>query len=272
MRSCLRFALVAVIAASFLPGPPAEAAGTLRFSWSQCAGDALVSDRQFSCDVDTGQDDLVASAVFDAGTSLTGVSGFMAEVDINVAASPLPPWWQVQTGQCRANAVTASIALSSPGVSCDSWYASSGLPEPLWVASVSQHNEASLIVRLSLIAWVPPGYEVTLPAGREIVFFRIRVGHAKTTGTGACAGCTAPACIGFGYLALEYRESGTRDEFVGTPASVATWQGAGVLGFAPVPGHSEGPAYVTYKGNLQCSATPVPVHGRTWGMIKSLYR
>jgi hypothetical protein len=130
-------------------------------------------------------------------------------------------------------------------------------------------NSAQVLIA----AAVPPGDTFAVGPGTETFGVRVVVNHAKTVGTGACAGCTQPICIGVGSVKLVCGNS--IDDFSmvaggpnagGDPVAV-TWQGAYVTRFT----YAGGP--VLGFIDLACAAsTPVPARAQTWGRLKSLYR
>lgn len=247
-------------------------AATLKLSWDHCAGDGAVADRSFACDTNTGGEVLYASLVITDGVERAGISGFSAIVDITSTATLLPLWWHARAGDCRAQAIGANFGPYPAGETCEPWYANTGIEAPLGVYSLQPGFGGPDKLNITMAAAVPAGSEATLPAGRELLLFKVTISHAKSTGTGACAGCLVPTCLGFGDLRLQHAPSTTPDEeFLGGPGSAVTWQGAYVAGYAPVPGHREGLGWVPYYGYLSCTTGPVPAQNRTWGTIKTLY-
>lgn len=87
----------------------------------------------------------------------------------------------------------------------------------------------------------------TLHPGTEYYAFRITIDAQKTTGAGACGGCSVPATIVLNEIVLD----GNAIDRLTTPLSntCLRWQAA---------------------GTTPCSATPI--RNTTWGAIKSFYR
>jgi len=272
MRHGMRITITLLLAAAVLPGRAlAQQAATLKLSWDHCAGDGLVADRSFACNVNVGTDVLVASLTLDDGVERADVNGFEFYADFKLTTSSLPDWWRVNTGSCRANALGVGFGPFAASEHCAPWYDVDVTGPPLTGLQVEEGDDGPNGLGVRGYAALEPGVAGTLPPGQELVLFRIVINHSKSTGTGSCTGCEVPACVGFGLLRL-VRTDNSYEVFVGTDASAVTWQGAYVAGYAPVPPHQEGSGFVTYHGNLSCSTGSVPVQGRTWGLIKTMYR
>jgi len=250
------------------PPPSVPQNALLRLSWDRCAYDGLVADKSFACDTNTGSDVLYASVLFQDRVTRANVQFVNALVDVTTTTSPIPPWWQVRSGSCRSNAVLVEYGPFPEAGSCAPWFASAWPDGPLGVFAIQENLEGPETTRLNIAAGVPIGYEATLAAGQELLLFRIVVSHARSAGTGACQGCLVPTCIGFGHLELSYNPAAPDEIFLGDAASAVTWQGAYVSGFQP----TRYPQTGYYVANLECATGPVPARGRTWGLIKTLYR
>lgn len=248
----------------------AQPGATLMLNWNQCAADGRLTDLSFSCDANTGYDFAVASVTL-SGADRTGVRGVGGVIDIAVAGQSLPPWWQTLAGQCRENQLVMLLDPSASTPACPPWYAPGGVARDhlgavATLAGVDGPNSIQLQIQCYLLA-----DEVTLPAGSEISLFQILLTHAKSTGTTECAGCRTSACLGFGCFNITYSD-GSTEYYTGTASNTATWQEGYVTGYDPTLAHLEGGGWEPYHGNLTCSGYVVPAHGRTWGLIKSLYR
>jgi hypothetical protein len=215
-------------------------ASGINLSWgTACWSDPGHSDfLPMACDADTGRTSLTVSIRLDH--HMTGVSGitvelFAASID---EVSPLPDWWHVgSVGGCRSGALGVSADFSpAPNVGCTSLWTS--LPRG-GVVGCYMRDDAHLGLEFSYDAMVP----VTLSAGTEYYVGRVEIGHAKTIGPGACAGCATPVFWAPRWVWL-YRSALDYEYYDG---------GLGNLCIAT------GPA-------------TVPVRGPTWGMIKGLYR
>ena len=92
-----------------------------------------------------------------------------------------------------------------------------------------------------------------IPAGTEVYSFKAIIDDAKTTGLGACGGCTGGACIVLQSIRL-LQPVGVGDFLLTNPAASQ---------------------YVVWQGwsdpRVQCPAV-TPARTRTWGAIKAIYR
>jgi len=270
----MRLAL-SLVAAVLVPAGTAHAA-PLNLAWDQCLSEGGVSHKYFACDTDAGYEVLVASFVPQAAMAdFSGLTAVISGQTGDFAA--LPDWWQLYySGACRQTAVSCSFDfLSSPNVSCaDPWQgiAVGGIGAYYTAANPSPVDPTpSNALQVKLLGALPS--PVALAAGAEYYAFKLSISHAKTTGAGACAGCTAGLCLSLTQIDL-YPTSGTPvtllpdhgtigDFYVGT--SVVAWQCA--EGQVSYSGH--GPLDFYCNGIQGCS---VPARNRTWGSIKALYR
>jgi hypothetical protein len=97
----------------------------------------------------------------------------------------------------------------------------------------------------------------SIPEGTHVYSFKANINHAKSTGLGACAGCTDEACIVLQSIRLNQPvASGGAFINLTNPATVqhVIWQ-----------------AWSTNDPNSQCPLI-TPAKTRSWGSIKALYR
>jgi len=261
---CLPHAL-ALLALLLTPGLSlAQPNVSMNLSWDRCAGDGRIVDRTFACDTNTGQDEFVGSVVFLDGVERDSLVDIVAFVDVTPAAPILPNWWSTYSNGCRLNALVPDWSGLSGASQCMPWF---GDGTPLGVAGILSYYDR---IVLQLVWALPSGQFASLAPGQEYSLFRIRLTHAKSTGTGACAGCTVPACIGFGRLNLDYVLPKPQEAIAGTGLNTLTWQGGYV---AEYPTQIWPPPHQNNHYNvLSCTLAPVTVQGRTWGLIKTMYR
>lgn len=256
---------LALLALLMAPGLSlAQPTVSMNLSWDRCAGDGRIVDRTFACDTNTGAETFVGSVVFLDGVERDSLMQIVALVDVTPTSSILPSWWSTYTNGCRLNALVPDWEGLGGASQCLPWF---GDGTPLGVAGILNYYDRLV---LQLVWALPSGQSASLASGQEYSLFRIRLSHAKSTGTGACAGCTVPACIGFGRLNLDYVPPKPREMIAGTGLNTVTWQGGYV---ADYPTHIlPPPQQNTHVNVLSCTLAPVPARGRTWGTIKSLYR
>lgn len=265
MKTRTGLTLLLAATAGFLAAPAAaQQPVSLKLSWDHCAGDGPVTDKSFACDSNTGSDVLYLSMILNDGVDRPDVGSVAFWVSVAPTTPTLPPWWDFLS--CRHAAVQFDGWPPGTSAACTPWTDLQSL------SVVSAAFDNSTAVTLSGGMALPAPGVTTLPAGREILLGKLTLRHSATTGTGACAGCLVPTCIALGEVDLQFASGAPTERFVGDPSSSVRWQGAYVSGFAPVPGHPDLGGYIPYHGNLGCTSGPVPARGRTWGILKTLYR
>lgn len=268
-RSCIAVALL--LACSTGAARAQTSPVSTRLNWDHCAGDGRIVDRTFACNINSGSETIVLSMVLHDSTR-TGVAAWQAKLDFTPTSQTVPPWWGFAQGMCRPGAFQTQADWSGivlPPTACLPWYGSNpafGAQQLNYGASDRFH----VVIGAGLMD--PAIMSATLLAGQEYDLCRIRITHAKSVGTGACEGCTVPACIGVSQLELQYAARPT-DYFAGSGANSVTWQGGYVAGYPTQPGAPcSHPSLCPYANQLQCTTPPVPARGLTWGVIKALYR
>jgi hypothetical protein len=231
--------------------PPAQAAG-VNLRWDRCLGDGGVAIKNFACDTNEGDVQVLASFVLPAPQE--GVTRVLATLNLAVASSTIPPWWNViNPGSCRPTAVgVAAGPASTPGV-CPTWSGSNGFAFFIYTIGTLGANTATLSFQVA----VPSAGARNLAANQEYFDASVFVLFDHTVDAGFCAGCSVPAC-----LALRSIEVGNPTAIVltqptnGTDSNYVTWQGG--AGTPSLPGGA-------------CPAA-TSARTRTWGSLKSLYR
>ena len=257
--------LGAVILAGLLASPVAAAPG-LRLSWDHCYGDGQVVNKSFACNTNAGSEvlDLSFESPIAAGDRV-GV-----ELTLHFASSDgtLPDWWHAfGTGGCRPTALAFTL-IDPNSIACDQ-----PIPElggAGGIADLLPLQFSPAVWRLRAVAAVPSPSTIAVGPGTETFAMQLVLRNSKTVGTGACAGCGTPICIGFASANL-VEATNTNPIFLtaggpnegGGPANV-TWQGA-------YTGHytSNGSPF---SADFSCLPSgPVPVRASTWGAIKAMY-
>ncbi len=235
--------LLTVTAAFLMVASAASAAPGINLSWTAC-GITGTDSKTFACGVNTGSEVMVASYVAPSGTS--GITGMEAVVDIQSSTPTMPDWWMFKNaGTCRQTALSSLPA----GASCDGDYwagqASGGI-----TAYISPYLAATNRARLLIIYAVPSTIAAPVDADVEYFAFTATITHAKTVGTGSCAGCTTPMCIVLNEIKLT--------------------QGVGIGDYRISDAAAN--KIITWQGESAANCLTVPVKNRTWGAVKSLYR
>ncbi len=253
--------------AAAVPHPPE--AGHVSLAWDQCWSEGGVAHKHFACNADTGYDVIVASFVSDS--AISKFVGLLGVVEGQSLSPTLPDWWQLfNTGACRQTSLSASFDFTSwPNVSChDLWmglaqggiadYQTTLFPPP---APINVPASNRLQVRVGA-GFVEPE---TLLAGVQYYAFRLIIDHAKSTGAGACAGCSTGICISLTEILLSYQAGPSTYSYQLTQElenKSISWQCA----TGTAPSQWTGGSCDPVAG---CS---VPARNRTWGSIKALYR
>ncbi len=235
----------------------------LNLAWDDC-GAGGHCDKAFACDGNTGAPfTLVASFVPPAGT--TRVSGEEVWLEVFSYGGYLPSWWTFRNaGACRQTSLQASIDFPSAGLTrCEDYWSAMGAGG---VASYNmQYVGSGDRALLFMIFAVPIETTGPMDASREYYSCLVRILRDKTTGAGACAGCTTPMAMRLDKVSLT-QPAGVGDFRITNPVTlspsydsrIATWQ------------HGS----YRYPNSLQYWSCPaaVPVHRSTWGSIKGQYR
>jgi len=221
----------------------ASAAGGINLSWNDC-GAAGVMTKTFACNSNNGVNNMVASAI--APAVMGQLNGQSSVFDLQTNQVALSPWWQF--GGCRtAGSLSANFNTGAAGTSCsDPWQAapSGGLT---YAAGFGGPNKARIRTLCAISGNTP------IDNVQEYSFLLITIGNGRSTGLGACAGCTDGACIVFNSILLT-QPLGQGDYTISAPIERqhVQWQSGGGL------------------GGLCPGATPTK--SATWGSVKSLYR
>ena len=252
IRTAFLAGLCVLLAAAL--SPSACAAQGVNVSWSRCFGEGLgARNRDFACDTNAAAEELVCSFVLPA--NLAQVTGNEIVIDLLSQADPLPAWWDLlNLGSCRPASLTLNTIESPADVVCVDWASGTS------VGGIASYGSPACCVppallpsmrRIKAAIAVPVPIFGDLLASQEYFSGNIRIDHAKTVGTGACAGCAVPACLILQSLKVT-TSLNANDVTLTAPASsgsnVVTWQGSGA----------------------DCNL--VPVRNRTWGQVKALYR
>ena len=184
--------------------------------------------------------------------ALTQVVGWTLVVDFASDAATLPPWWQVQPGGCRYTTPNQFVAAIPFGTEecTDVWSAtgSSLVQSYLYPRPGGDVRQFRLILGVGVSA--PDAFSMN--AGETYLAGILSINFVGTT-SGECPGCTAPVCFVFN--------------------SAEIHRAPGAPGDPPAPFVTPSPAFgnqATWAGGTGCAS--VPVRGRSWGQIKSLYR
>ena len=255
-RTLLALSLVLCVA-SFLAVDLAHAGVGMALRWDHCAGDAGTVNKDFACDTNTGSETLVGSFMLSVPSPST--SGLEIVLTLASASPTLPAWWQFRNaGTCRLSSLAMTLAPPAGSANCADW-------APLGnsaggIAAYTNYNGTLYpnMMRLISAVAVPSTNLVDLTTDQEYFAFQYNINHAKTTGTGACGGCTTPMCIVLQKIDVVTPTShqALSTWWMSPDALYATWQG--------------GSGVTTFLGTGCPAATPT--RNATWSGVKALYR
>ena len=159
--------------------------GGLDLAWGDCYGAGGSSLTTFACNTNTGtHEPLVGSVVLPSEPALTHVTGIEAEVYvIGPPGAPLADWFRFDRAGCRSGALVTS---GTGGEVCPA-----PTPGLAWLVGVYPSYESENVLRL-VFYLIDPSHDIVWEPGAELELFRLLIGHQKTVGTGACAGCSSP--------------------------------------------------------------------------------
>ncbi len=250
--------LLLLVCASFLLAAPAHAG--INLSWDDC-GSSGEQKKEFACNTNSGAPfKLVGSIV--PYQSLTEVVGVEATINVMGTAPQLPDWWKLGSGGCRG---TAPLSLSfdfqdsGPYTCMDPWLTRM---QGMFTYQIMSPTGA----RIRLGGAMPQGESAVFDAGTEYYVFRLNLGRQRTTGTGACAGCSMPACLLLDNIQLYQSPVLANDPIESSPANsnLASWHGAYIFIWDDFENGQSG---------IGCAPDfPTRAGRSTWGAVKSLYR
>lgn len=235
-------------AAAFLTASDARAQGELAANWLDCAPNGALNMIP-SCQFNIGERRLMLSLA--PAADVEQVVGWTLVVDFASNAATLPPWWQIQSGGCRAGQVTAAAPDGLEQGCVDVWSSTGSaiIQSYLYPRPGGDGRQLRMIIGVG----VPSGSSFPLTAGQPYLAAVLSLRFGLTAPPGECAGCSEPVCLVFNSA-----------EIVRNP---------GAPGPGPEPFVTPSPAtgnQVTWGNGTACST--VPTRPRTWGQIKSLYR
>jgi hypothetical protein len=227
----------------------ASAAG-VNLGWSDCEGLPASQSRVFACTSNSGTNTLVGSYVTPAGVD--SANGNEIVIDIQTSGATLPQWWMMKNaGTCRATALSMSFDFSTGPFTCFDYWAGQALGSFGYTAPYAVYgpNRARIVGVCAIGGLSASG----IAPDTEVYSHKVSISNVKSTGLGACAGCSDGACIVLNSIKLtQNQRSAGGPKFMGNPAvrNFATWQ-------AGIPG---------------CGTPATPARNATWGKVKSLYR
>jgi hypothetical protein len=241
----LRAALFAWVALAL--GPVAGLAQGLALGWQDCRPPTGTGfgNQGFGCTSNIVEIPLFPS--FTLATPVDSVHALELVIDVDVAADPLPEWWRMDPGQCRANGWSANTSLA--GSCADPWGGQGAASFQGWLPGTpggsGRHG------RLLVTAGVLPAQAVSLAALTAYTACRVIL---RTINSTTCAGCSVPACLVLNSILLRRLPGSSVEEVL--------------IGVAESPGVN----FVAWQGGSGADCQSVPGRRSTWGAVKALYR
>ncbi len=241
----MRTLVLRLLALSLLSVGPAQAGPTLTLGWLDCRPAGGSSNQSFGCGSNTAE--MLLHPAFELGAAVDSVFQLEMVIDIQHASDLLPQWWRLDPNQCRANQAIADAVFASGCT--DPWSGAGVAAVQGYLAGPPGRFPSQ--ARLLVAATVPSSSPVSLSAGIPYSAPRVRIRTGNST---TCAGCPGSACLVLNSVEL-HRLPGASPEAVTLTVSTggtANW--------------------VAWQGGAGADCAAVPVHNRTWGAVKSLYR
>jgi hypothetical protein len=225
----------------------ASAQGGINLSWTDCGAFGTLQ-KNFACTSNSGTQSMTASVV--TGVDMAQLNGQASVLDMQTNQAALSNWWQFNTGGCRFGSpalIAGNFDFTAVSNCLDPWggTASGGLN---YAPGFSGPNRARIRTVCAIIG------STGITGVDEYYMFKVNISNARSTGAGACAGCTDGACIVFNSI-LVTQPAGVGDYTISNTLlrNWVQWQGGAVNVTGGCP-----------------AATPT--QNRTWGSVKSLYR
>lgn len=241
----MRDLVLRLLAVCFLGASAAHAGPTLTLGWVDCRTAGGNTNQIFGCGSNTFE--MMLHPAFELTTAVDSVFQLEMVIDIQHANDPLPQWWRMDPGQCRADQAIADAVFVS---GCTDPWSGDGVAAVQGYLAGPPGRLASQ-ARLLVAATVPSVKPVTLDAGISYSAPRVRIRTGNST---TCTGCLGSACLVLNSVQL-HRLPGASPEVVTLTVS-----------------SGETANWVSWQGGAGADCTAVPVRNRTWGAVKSLYR
>ena len=271
MRRICRAASFAALLAVAVSPAMVRADPLVHMAWDDC-GAAGSATRTFACNTNLGVEQLYVSFVPPAGiTAFNALEGDIRLWAFGTSYPPvIPSYWGVGSGQCRASSVSLTFFGSGPFTCANPWPTSAA-----GGAVMESTFSSNFQPRIRCIAAVPAGDEQSLDPSIEYYGFRLVFNHRKSTGLGACDGCSTPIGLELRGLRIDQSPSGTApyDFETGRNSGVfqtVNWQCEGAPAIYEDVSH--GGVHTWAIAGWDFPGCVTPAQRRTWGSIKSLYR
>jgi hypothetical protein len=221
------------------------AAGGINLAWNDCAPGGLGS-KTFACTSNNGANVLFMSAI--APAVMGQLNGHEGVLDLQTNQAALSDWWKIGGTGCRlGTAISSNFDFVAGPFSCVDVWAGQAAGGINYAYPFGAANRS----RIRTVCAIPGS--TGIDDATEYYIAKVTITNARTTGAGACAGCTDGACIVLNSIKLT-QPAGVGDYVIANPitSNFVTWQSGGGLGG-------------------ECPQA-TPSRNATWGSVKSLYR
>ncbi len=225
-------------------------AGGINLAWDDCGAFGSLQ-KNFACNTNAGVNQLYISAV--SPVPMPQLNGVFAVIGLVTNQPVLSDWWAFQSGGCRAGAISADANFVLGPSNCLDPWGGAALGGMSYAAGNQAPNRAQIKAVFAIPTWV------TSDGVSEYELARITITNAKTTGTGACAGCTDGVCLVLQMVTLS-QPTGLLSYTITNPLlnQYAIWQPGGSTPYNPY-------------GSSGCPGA-TPTRNTTWGGVKAIYR
>lgn len=228
----------------------AGAAQGVNLRWTHCYSDLGTINKNFACDSNVGTAGVLVGS-FEVGVDFPQCAGQEVVLDFQTLSSTLPAWWQFKDpGACRQNALSVNTVMSADAIICEDWAQGQATAVAgAYTVGFRGANTARLVIAVA----VPLAARADLVTGHEYFSFNVLIDRAQTIGSGACSGCSTPACM----LLKQIKVIGAQ------PQDDRTLTG---------PTNGTDSDMTAWQGGLGLVCFTVPTARSTWARLKSLYR
>jgi hypothetical protein len=176
--------------------------------------------------------------------------GAMSILDVQTSQTTIPDWWRADA--CRSAGFTLATDAGMGG-DCPTLWDNVPAAGNNITALPGVNGAARIRFLLGAVLDAGVAYDLVGDGATETSVFKFSVLRSKSTGAGACAGCTAGACIVLNDIQLQGLNDHSFADFIDIVTPLAN-------------------NYITYNAGAPACAGSTPTNNRTWGSVKALYR
>jgi hypothetical protein len=225
---------------------PIASGDALNIAWDTCLGDGGAGIKTSACVANTGTN--LLALTYTPSVDIAGFVGLVGSVNIDTEG-PLPAWWG---NGCAGKTLAQVLGTNAANWTCTN-DAYGWLGNALGGTSALRRGwNGSNTAQVEFAYANQIGGEPPMLAGEEWFVANVTISNTKSSGTGACGGCSVPVCVAFAKAIVDR---------VGFPLPKTVTQG--------------GQQWVVFwqdqSARWACFGTD-PTRKSTWGAVKALYR